>query len=134
MQGSKDVFESGVQLGGDNSLSIDLILGRNSRIASGTVIGLDNKPAAGAVVVLVPAVQFQNRADRYRRDITDSQGQFRIVGMPPGMYTAYAFDEILSDAFYNPDFLRRYAGRGVEVTINDISDSIANPKLILVER
>jgi len=133
LQGSKDVLESDVQLGGDNPSSIDLILGRNRKSLTGTVLSLDNRPAAGAIVVMIPK-QLQNRGDRYRRVVTDAQGQFRIVGAPPGTYTTYAFDEILSDAFYDPDFLRLYTGRGVDVTVNDITDSIANPKLIQVPR
>jgi hypothetical protein len=133
LQGSKDVLESDVQLGGDNSSSIDVIVGRNSKSLTGMVLALDNKPAPGAIVVLVPN-QLQKRADRYRRVVTDAQGRFRIAGMPPGAYTVYAFDEILSDAFYDPEFLRLYVGRGVDVTINDVTDSIANPKLIPLPR
>jgi hypothetical protein len=133
LQGSKDVLESGVQLGGDSSSSIDVILGRNRKSLTGTVLALDSKPAPGAIVVLVPN-QLQKRADRYRRVVTDAQGRFRIAGMPPGAYTVYAFDEILSDAFYDPEFLRLYVGRGVDVTINDVTDSIANPKLIPLPR
>jgi hypothetical protein len=133
LQGSKDVLESDVQLGGDNPSSIDLILGRNRQLLTGTVLALDTKPAPGAIVVLVPR-ELQNRGDRYRRVVTDAQGQYRIVGLPPGSYTAYAFDEILSDAFYDPEFLRLYTGRGVDVTMNDITDSIANPKLVPVQR
>ena len=133
LQGGKDVLESGVQLGGDNSPSVDLVLGRNLKTLTGTVLAFDNRPVPGAVVVLVPK-QLQSRGDRYRRVVTDAQGQFRIIGMPPGAYTAYAFDEIVSDVFYDPDFLRLYFGRGVDVTIDDITDSIANPKLIAVQR
>jgi hypothetical protein len=133
LQGSKDVLESDVQLGGDNPPSVDLVLAKNTRTLGGTVLDLDNRPATGVVVVLVPA-QFQSRADRYRRVVTDAQGQFRIAGTPPGKYTAFAFDEILGDAFYNPEFLRNYTGRGVDVTVKDISDSIANPKLISVQQ
>jgi len=133
LQGSKDVLESDVQLGGENSPVVDLILGRNRKALTGTVLGLDSKPGPGAVVVLIPK-QFHNRDDRYRRVTTDAQGQFRIIGTPPGTYTAYAFDEIFADVFYNPEFLRLYAGRGVDVTVNDITDSIANPRLIPVQR
>src|SRR5262249_28587082 len=122
MQGGKDVLESGVQLGGDNPTTVDLMFARNRRAVTGAVLTLDNKPAPGTVVVLVPK-QLQNRADRYRRIVTDARGQFRIVGTPPGNYVAYAFDEILGDAFYDPEFLLRYTGRGVDVTINDNADS-----------
>ena len=134
IQTSKDVLLSGIQLDSSSSSQIDLILGKSTRAVSGTVLNSDNRRAAGALVVFIPAEAYRGRADRYRRAVTDAAGQFRVVGLPPGSYTAYAFDEVTGDAFYDPEFLRRYAGRGVDVTISDVTDATANPKLILVDQ
>jgi hypothetical protein len=47
---------------------------------------------------------------------TDSNGHFRMDAIPPGDYTAYAWDNNQNVEYANPDWLQRY-GKGVGVTI-----------------
>ncbi len=132
--GSRDVLESGLHIEAGNLSPLSLILGKNTKTVSGTVTGFDNRPSAGAAVVLIPAQEFRNRADRYGRATTDAQGQFHLSGIPPGRYSALAFDDVAGNEFYNPDFLNRYLNRSVEISVGDIADSTANPRLIMVQR
>lgn len=76
-------------------------------------------PVADAVVVAVPEARFRSRPDRYRKAITDQHGHFTLRGLPPGEYTVFAWESVDSDAYFNPDFLRPYEGRGKSLRINE---------------
>jgi hypothetical protein len=116
------------------SISVPLTLGHHQGVVSGTVNGTDSRPVTGAIVILVPTEGLRTRADRYLRSLSDGTGQFRVVSAPPGDYTAFAFEGIEGDAFYNPEFLQRYLGRGVRVSIRENADASANLQLIPMER
>jgi hypothetical protein len=60
----------------------------------------DGHPAAGARVVLIPEPELRRRPDLYIADRTDQSGKVRLSGIPPGTYTAYAFEQLESDGAY----------------------------------
>jgi hypothetical protein len=57
-------------------------------------------PAPGAQVILIPAPPLRRRADRYVTGYTDASGHLTLTAVPPGNYTAYAFEEIEPDSYY----------------------------------
>jgi len=116
------------------SIATSLTLAHNQGVVSGTVNSTDSRPVTGAIVIFVPTEALRTRADRYLRAFSDATGRFRVVGPPPGDYTAFAFEGVEGDAFYNPEFLQRYLGRGVRVSIRENADASANLRLIPVER
>jgi hypothetical protein len=116
------------------SNTIEFVLAHHSGVVSGAVTNAQAQPVTGAMVVFVPEEKLRGRADRYRRVTTDSEGKFRAVSLPPGRYTAYAFDEVSFDAIYNPEFLLRYSGRGNEVVVLENQDRTANLRLIPAEQ
>jgi hypothetical protein len=77
--------------------------------------------AAGVQVVLIPDPSLSRRADRYITDFTDASGDLHFSGVPPGGYTAYAFERIERDAYYvlgyNSSTNDRFRDRAVAVTI-----------------
>lgn len=88
--------------------------------ASGSVTGTvsrDDRPAAGAVVVLVPDGKRRSQARFFKRSTSDRLGRFTLRGIAPGDYTIFAWEEVDRDAFLDPDFLRQYedSGRSVHV-------------------
>ena len=74
-------------------------------------------PAYATVVLAPPAAQ-ADRYGLYRVTTTDAAGRFRIAGLPPGSYRVYAWEDVESGAWIDPQFLQRYEslGRGVEVS------------------
>jgi hypothetical protein len=58
------------------------------------------KPAAGMRVVLIPDPSLRRRADRYITDFTNETGDLHLAAVPPGRYTAYAFEKIEPGAYY----------------------------------
>jgi hypothetical protein len=130
LAGEKNVLDTGIHIEGNSSEQLDFVLARHTGVISGTVTNAQVQPVVGAMVVLVPEEKLRGRPDRYRRVTTDAEGEFRVSSMPPGRYTAYAFDEVSYDAVYDPEFLARYAGRGGEIVVVENQDRTANLRLI----
>jgi hypothetical protein len=78
-------------------------------------------PAPGVQVVLIPEPALRKREDRYVIDFTDKDGRFELSNVPPGRYTAYAFEKIEPDAYYafayNPAVGERFANRAVTLIV-----------------
>jgi hypothetical protein len=80
-------------------------------------------PAAGMQVALIPEPFLRRRADRYMTGFTDESGHLRLNSVPPGRYTAYAFEQIEKDAYYalaySAETENRFRDRSVSVTIGE---------------
>ncbi len=80
-------------------------------------------PAAGIQVVLIPELPLRRRADRYVTGFTGQSGNLRLSAVPPGDYTAYAFEQIEPGAYYvfayNPGAGGRFSDRAVSVKIGE---------------
>ena len=81
------------------------------------------EPAVGIQVVLVPDPTLRRRADRYLTGVTGESGDIRLTAVPPGRYTAYAFEQIEPDAYYafayDPGAETRFRDRAVPVIIGE---------------
>jgi hypothetical protein len=134
MVNSADVLEAGLHVGSEPLPPIEITLGTHRGVMSGVVNDVGNRPAAGVLVVLVPSEKLRDRADRYPRATTDLDGRFQIESAPPGNYTALAFEEASSGAWFNPAFLNRYLSRGDAVAIRENVDAALNLKAIPAEK
>ncbi|HZC23792.1 MAG TPA: carboxypeptidase-like regulatory domain-containing protein, partial [Candidatus Binatia bacterium] len=76
-------------------------------------------PAANAVVVAVPELRMRRRMDRYRKTQSDQNGRFQLQGLPPGDYTVLAWESVDGEEYYNPDFLKAYAGQGTALRVGE---------------
>jgi hypothetical protein len=80
-------------------------------------------PAPGIQVILVPEPMLRRRADRYITGFTAESGDLHLAGVPPGQYTAYAFEQIEPGAYYvfayNPAAENRFRDRSVPVTVGE---------------
>jgi protocatechuate 3,4-dioxygenase beta subunit len=130
---SGDALKAGVHVT-QSPFALDLVVSRHSGVFSGKVEAGLGSAAPGAVVVLVPEEGLRHRGDRYRRVTADTDGKFRLASVPPGRYTAFAFDEVSSDAYYNPEFLLRYQTRGTSVMIEENQDRTQDLRLIPAEQ
>src|SRR5262249_8461914 len=94
----------------------------------------DSNPAAGALVVLVPQPPLRHRAARYITGSTDANGSLILNAVPPGRYTAYAFEEIEAGAYYalgsTPGTDVRFSDRQVPLTIGENGTKAIQLRLI----
>lgn len=95
-----EVSESGIELGLGGSREVGVVISPNGATLEGNVAGDEDKPSAGATVVLVPDPEHRQLKSRYYTATADQNGRFAASGIHPGEYTVVAWDsaESLDDA------------------------------------
>jgi 5-hydroxyisourate hydrolase-like protein (transthyretin family) len=76
----------------------------------------DGKPAAGVMIVLIPA-NVDDNIELFRRDQSDLDGSFLLPSVIPGKYTAVAIENGWELEWGRPEVLAHYLPKGVPVTI-----------------
>ncbi len=81
-------------------------------------------------VVLVPMGKRRENPYFYRTTLTDALGKFSLQGVPPGEYRIFAWDDVDSGAWQDPEFLAVYEERGTRVTVVEGAILATDVKLI----
>jgi hypothetical protein len=109
VQGSQFVLTAGA------SAKLACTATRVSANLAGVVLR-DDKPVAGAMVLLIPDDGIRDK-QRYRRDESDSDGTFTLRQVIPGRYIAVAILNGWSLEWGNPAVLNPYLEKGEKVTV-----------------
>jgi hypothetical protein len=107
----RDVTDSGLSVNGGASV-LDLVASSDGAVIDGLVASAKGEPVANGVVAAVPEPRLRSRTDRYYKTVTDQSGHFTLHGVTPGEYTLIAWESVDGEAYYNPEFLNKYAGQG----------------------
>ena len=89
------------------------------------------QPAPGATVVLIP--QEKERRDQiqyYKTVTTDQYGRFTLKNLDPGEYKVFAWEDVETGAYMDPDFVGPVESRGESLTIREGSQENLQLKLI----
>lgn len=111
-----DVLHNGLTISGPGTVPLEIVLAPIGGAIDGTALDKDEKPVAGAVVALIPALELRARHDRYFDATADQYGHFELQNVPPGDYKILAWDDVEPDIWYDPAFL---------LTVESKADSIA---------
>jgi hypothetical protein len=120
--GNADVLDGGLHIDGPPQNSLEIVIGAQGGRVSGTVVGARQDPLPNRTVVLVPDVRLRYRSDLYKTATTDSSGRFRLQGITPGDYVLFAWDNVATGAWQDPDFVRGYEIRGKPIHIGEETD------------
>jgi hypothetical protein len=111
----RDSFLKSVTLGGrsmDTGFTVsgpaallDLLVSPKGGTVEGVVLDHD-QPVANATIVAVPEDKYRKIPSRFGAATSDQNGHFTIRGMAPGSYTAFAWQDIGNDLYYDADFLK----------------------------
>ena len=127
----QDLYLKAARLGGDDVLDAGLTLSQGRpagpleiavSAAGGHIDGVvqrDQKPFPGATVVLAPDANRRGQTRLYSAAVSDQQGRFALGSIPPGDYELFAWERVEEGAYVDPDFLRRYEGRGKAVHVDE---------------
>lgn len=99
--------------------AIRIVLAKSNAIVTGFVWDGARNRLPGATVVLIPERQPENpyaqREDHFIAGSSDSGGYFRFIGVPPGNYFAYAYEDIQAGLYFDSTFNERISSRGARV-------------------
>jgi protocatechuate 3,4-dioxygenase beta subunit len=114
--GSQDVTDDGVDMTGGVRGSIEVLLNPNGAEIDGVVADDDGKPMPGVTVALIPD---SRRYRLFRSDTTDQTGAVRFQGVPPGDYKLLAWEDVVSGAWYDPEFLKPVESKAQAVAVKE---------------
>jgi Carboxypeptidase regulatory-like domain len=118
LAGGRDISDSGINVSGGMP-ALELVASTNGGVADGVITDPQGQPVANAVVVAVPEPRMRARIDRYRKTQSDQNGHFQLQGLRPGDYTVLAWESVDGEEYYNPDFVKAYAGQGTALRISE---------------
>ncbi len=125
-----DVLEDGLEVPEAGLAGLQVTIGLRAALVTGTVLEEDGKPVAGATVVLAP--ERRRRTDLFRSVTTDQYGRFFIEGIAPGEYQIFAFDDVESGAWSDPDFLAEWEDAATEIELEEGGREAVELELIVV--
>ena len=131
--GDKEVLESGLDLTHGVSGALDIVLSSNGGQVEGVVLNAADQPAPGAAVVLAPDAPRRAQTQLYKEVSTDQYGRFIIKGIAPGGYKLFAWEDVESGAYQDPEFLKTFEALGEPMTIHEGRPESAQLKLIPAE-
>jgi hypothetical protein len=129
-QGGTGVYDNGLTIGNQAGEPIEIAVNTNAGSIQGNVLGPDQKPVPSTLVVLVPPESRRHNPALYRTARSDAQGHFVFNTVPPGTYTLFAWESVLTGAWQSAEFLRTFADRGVPVSVSAAERANVNVGLI----
>ena len=115
--GEFDVLNAGLHLTGPVQDTLDIVIGSSMGALEGRVVNRDRQPLPNVTVALVPDHARRGRVDLMKSTSSDATGRFRVAGVPPGDYLAFAFDGPDDGEWQNPDMLAARETQGTAVRV-----------------
>jgi hypothetical protein len=128
--GSADVLNGPFIPAENERNSLQLQLGSTPGRVSGIVRDAKGSPYTGALAALVPDESRRGRTDLYSSIPTDQSGRFSFNNVAPGNYRIFAWEEIPTGAFQDPDYIRRFESRGKPVVVQQSGSTEIEVSLI----
>jgi Carboxypeptidase regulatory-like domain len=129
--GGQDALLAGLNLSSGAAGTIDILLAPNAGQAVGVVQNEQQQPAPGVTVVLIPQEkERKEQTQYYKTATTDAAGGFTFKNLDPGQYKVYAWKEMESGAYMDPEFVAPVENRGATLTIREGSQESLQVKLI----
>jgi hypothetical protein len=109
---------------------LEIVVGTNPGQIDGVAVDAARKPAPYVTVVLVPKPDRRQRMDLYKIVTTDAAGRFRIPNIPPEDYKLFAWEDVETNAWLDPQFIRLDEEQGQALRIGEGARATVNVPVI----
>ncbi|MGD0872234.1 MAG: carboxypeptidase regulatory-like domain-containing protein [Bryobacteraceae bacterium] len=115
----QEVLESGLDFSHGAGGPLRFVLSGKAGTVQGVVGDDDDNPAASATVVLVPKSDTRRALPQfYKIATTNQQGQFTIRNVDPGDYRVFAWEDVETGAWLDPDFVKPFDSKATGLTVD----------------
>jgi hypothetical protein len=119
--GEEDVLGKDLNLARGGGAPIDIVLSPTAGSVEAVVLDAKQQPAGGVTVVAVPDGARAESQQFYKFASTDQYGRATLRGLAPGEYKLYAWEDVESNAWLDPDFRKQYERQGESLSIRESS-------------
>ncbi len=106
--------------------TLEVTLSSHGARVQGKVTDADGVPAVGVWVVLVPDEAHRNQFRLYKQRTTDQAGSFDFRGIAPGDYKLFSWEEVESNTWQDPEFLKPFEQKGQTISLREDSNKSVN--------
>jgi hypothetical protein len=115
--GTREVLDSGFELNSEPTDTLEVFLSPNAATITATAVDENQKAVQGATVVIVSDLARRRRQDLNKSATSNAEGRVTFDGLAPGEYKVFAWDDIPANSWQNPEVLRTYDSRGVNIRV-----------------
>ena len=128
--GSDETLDTGLNLANGVTGKLEVVLSGAAAQVEGIVRDAKQEVAKAVLVALVPEAAKRSRTALFKTARTDDNGHYTIDSVTPGAYTLYAFEDIESGAYFDPDFLKPLEGSAASVSLREGGHEVRDLKEI----
>src|SRR4029078_12705172 len=119
-----NVLQDGLHFTGSSSESLEIVIGQNAGALNGVLLDDKRNPFSNGTIALLPEfTQRSRRLDLYKSTASGSDGRFYFDGITPGNYSVFAWEDVQSGSWYEPDFIKNFEYRGISVQVDEGASS-----------
>jgi len=126
--GGQEVPEDGIDVTSGGEMVI--VLSATAGEVDGAVVDKEGKVVAGAIGALIPK---DGPSTAIQSRVGDEYGAVTFKGLKPGEYRLIAWEDIPPGAFLDPEFRKRFEGRGESVKLDASAKQAIQVKVIPAE-
>jgi hypothetical protein len=109
---------------------VEIVISATAGKISGTVFDKDNRPAARAIIALIPDDQ---KWSTMQETSSDDTGLFSFDRLRPGSYRVIAWEDMEPGAYQDPEWRKPYETRGASVNVGPRDQQNIQLKVIAVD-
>ena len=128
--GDQDVLTEDMVIGPKSPTNLKIVISTQGAKLEGDLEGDPLKDGARATILLAPTGKFSRVQSFFHSKVTDAKGHFSLDGLRPGQYNLFAFEDMASDAYQDPEFLKPFAKWAHPVELREGQTASAKPRLI----
>lgn len=110
---------------------LEIVIGTDVGAISGAVVNDARDAVPNTIVALVPEPSLRSRTNLYRTTASDASGRFNMRGLAPGDYKLFAWDDVVTGAWLDPEFIQQWEARGTPVQVRE--SSTANSQVTIIK-
>jgi hypothetical protein len=99
---------------------LNIVIGESTARVGGRVIDEQGRPMVGVESVLIPD-DHRNRAELFKRAVTDQEGRFSIPNIAPGDYRVFAWENIEPNSWFDESVVTKFEQKGTRVELSESS-------------